>query len=61
MSLRKSYPNSDNGRSTVLTAAKTKKDASLPGDNVISAENSAARAMQVDIAVPRLTQDCGSI
>ena len=49
MSLRKSYPNSDNGRSTVLTAAKTKKDASLPGDNVISADNSAALDIQLPL------------
>ena len=38
----KKKPESDDARSKALSAAKTKKDASLPGDNVISDVNSAA-------------------
>ena len=49
MSQEKRTPRSDNDRSTALSAAKTKKDASLPGDNVISVENSAALDIQLPL------------
>jgi hypothetical protein len=42
MSQGKRVPKSDADRSIALSAAKTKKDASAPEDNVISAANSAA-------------------
>ncbi len=42
MGTHKRKPRSDNDRSIALLAAKNKKDASAPGDNVISADNSAA-------------------
>ena len=49
MSQEKRTPRSDNDRSTALSAAKTKKDASLPGDNVISVDNSAALDIQLPL------------
>ena len=49
MAIHKHLPESDNDRSTALTAAKTKKDESLPGDNVISDENSAALDIQLPL------------
>jgi len=49
MAIHKHLPESDNDRSTALSAAKTKKDESEPGDNVISVENSAALDIQLPL------------
>ncbi len=49
MASHKHFPESDDDRLIALSAAKIKKDASAPGDNVISVENSAALDTQLPL------------